>query len=79
MRQPLYCSAARVGVSGDAMVMAPSPCVTQQYFLASKAARLSSTGISHHSLLSWLPSIHLYAVNGSPCLGIAPQSLNSSS
>ena len=61
------------------MVMAPSPHVTQQYRLASKAAWLSSTGISHHSLLPHIPSVHLSAVNSSLCPRIAPQSLNSSS
>ena len=53
--------------------------VTQQYRLASMAAWLSSTGISHHSLLPHIPSTHLSAVNSSPHPGIAPQSLNSSS
>ena len=43
------------------------------------AAQLSSTGISHHSLLPHIPSIRLSAINSSPCPGIAPQSLNSSS
>ena len=52
--------------------------VTQQYCLASMAAWLSSTGVSHHNLLP-SPSTHLYTVNSSPCLGIAPKSLNSSS
>ena len=61
------------------MVMAPSPNVTQQYRLASMAAWLSSTGISHHSLLPYIPLICLSAVNSSPHPGIAPQSLNSSS
>ena len=32
-------------------------CVTQQYLLASMAAWLSSTGISHHSLLLHIPEI----------------------
>jgi len=65
-----------------AMVMIPPATVTQQYRLASMAARLSSTGISHHNLLPHIPSIHLSAVNSSPhSTGsrIAPQSLNSSS
>ena len=61
------------------MVMAPSPNVTQQYRLASMAAWLSSTGISHHSLLPRISSIHLSTVNSSPHPGIAPQSLKSSS
>ena len=52
---------------------------TMQYRLASTAAQLSSTGISHHSLLPHIPSIRLSAINSSPCPGIAPQSLNSSS
>ena len=42
------------------------------------AAPLSSTSISHQSPPSH-PSIHLSTVNSSPCPGIAPQSLNSSS
>ena len=41
--------------------------------------QLSSKGISHHSLLPHIPSIHLTTVNSSPCSGIAPQSPNSSS
>ena len=53
--------------------------MTQQYRLASMAAWLSSTGISHHSLLPHIPWIHLSTVNSSPCPGITPQSLNSSS
>ena len=54
-------------------------CVTQQYCLASVAAWLSSTGISYLSLLPDGSSVHLSTVNSSPCLGIAPPSLNSSS
>ena len=53
--------------------------MTQQYRLASMAAQLSSTGISHHNLLPHIPSIRLSTVNSSPHPGIAPQSLNSSS
>ena len=53
--------------------------MTQQYLFASMAAGLSSTGISHHNLLTHIPSIHLSAVNSNPHPGIAPQSLNSSS
>ena len=79
MGQSLYYATADAGVWGEALVMAPPPCVTQQYSLASKAARLSSTAISHHNLLSQLPSIRLSAVNSSPHPGIAPKSLNSSS
>ena len=59
--------------------MAQSQFVTQQHRLASMAAWLSSTGISHHDLHPHIPSIHLSAVNSSPRTGIAPQSLNSSS
>ena len=80
MDQPLYCSAEDAGGGErEAMVMAPPPSVTQQYRLASMAAWLSSTSISHHNLLPHIPSIHLSAVNTSPRPGIAPQSLNSSS
>ena len=53
--------------------------MTQPYCLTSLAARLSSMGISHHRVLLRIPSVHLSAVNSSPCPGIAPQSLNSSS
>ena len=53
--------------------------MTQQYHLASLATRLSSTGISHHSLLPNIPSTGLSTVKSSPCPGIAPQSLKSSS
>ena len=53
--------------------------MTQQYLFASMAARLSSTGISHHGLLTHIPSIPLSTVNSIPHPGIAPQSLNYSS
>ena len=53
--------------------------VTQQYRFVSMAARLSSTGISHHNLLPHIPSIRLSEGNSSPRRGIAPQSRNSSS
>ena len=84
MGQPLYCSTASAGLlweRGEAptMVMAPPPCVTQQYRLASMAAWLSSKGISQHDLLPHIPSVHLSTVNSSPLPSIAPQSLNSSS
>ena len=52
--------------------------MTQQYCLASMAAWLSSTGISHHNLLPHIPSICLSAIILSLHLGKAPQSLNSS-
>ena len=70
MGQPLYCSADNAGVLARE---------TQQYHLASVAARLSSTAISHHDLLPHIPSIGLSAVNSSPRPGIASQSLYSSS
>ena len=61
------------------MVMGFHPLrVTQQYRLASMAAWLSSTAISHHNLLPHFPSLHVSTVNSSPHPGIAPQSLNSS-
>ena len=53
--------------------------MTQQDRLASLAAWLSSTGISHHNPLPQVPSVRLSTVNSSPHPGIAPQSLNSSS
>ena len=53
--------------------------MTQQYCLASMAPQLSSTGTSKHSRLPHIPSFCLCAVNSSPCPGIAPESLNSSS
>ena len=49
------------------------------YRLASMAAQLSSTGLSHHSLLPHITLIRLSAVNSSPRPGIVPQSLNPSS
>ena len=55
-----------------------TPYMTEQYCLASMAAWLSSTGISHHSLLPHIPSIFLSIVNSSPHPRIAPQPLNSS-
>ena len=81
MGQPLYCSAVDAGLWGkrEAVVMAPPLHVTQQYHLASMAARLFSTGISYHSLLPLIPLISLSTVNSSPCPGIAPRALNSSS
>ena len=61
------------------MVMVPPPMLTQQYLLASMAAWLSSTSISHHDLFTHICSIHLSIVNSTPHPGIAEQSLNSSS
>ena len=80
MGQPLYCSVADAGVweergYGDGS----TPHMTQQYRLASMASWLSSTGISHHSLLFHIPLIHLSTANSSPHPGIAQQSINSSS
>ena len=80
MGQPLYCLATNAGLwgqrgHGDGSTLR----VTQQYRLASMAAWLSSTGISHHDLLPYIPLICLSVVNSSPRTEIAPQSLNSSS
>ena len=50
--------------------------MTQQYHLASMAAQLSSTCISHHNLLPHIPSISLSIVKSSPCPGVVPRSLN---
>ena len=74
VQQPVLACGGR-----EAVVIAPPPSVTQQYHLASMAARLSFTSISHHSLLPHIPSIHLSTVNSSPRPWIAPQSLKSSS
>ena len=59
MGQPLYHSATNAGPwwergYGDGSTPLS---VTQQYRLASVAAQLSSTGISHPSLLPHIPSI----------------------
>ena len=70
MAHPLYCSAASAGMWGEAVLMAPPLHVTQQYRLASIAAQLSSTSISHHSLLPYIPSICLSAVNAVLTLGL---------
>ena len=78
MGQPFYCLAADAGLWGERGYddgSTPSTWLS----IASKAAWLSSTGISHHSLLPHSPSIHLSTVNSSPGTGIAPQSLNPSS
>ena len=75
---PLYCSAANAGVGGGERLWwwFHPLCMTQQYLFASMAVRLSSTGSSHHSLLTHIPSIPLSTVNSITHLGIAPQSLN---
>ena len=78
--QPLYGSAVNAGCGErEAMVTLHPVHVTPQHRLASMAARLSSTGISHHSLLPHIPSVCLSTVNSSLLSGIAPQSLNPSS
>ena len=78
MGQPFYCSAANAVMWGEAMVMAPPPTHDSAVLFASMTAWLSSTGISHHSLLPHIPSICLSTVNSSPHPGIAPQSPKSS-
>ena len=81
MGQPLYCLAANAGVwRAERLWWWLHPlCMIQQYHLASKAAGLSSAGISQHTLLLHILSICLSAVNRSPHPGIAPQPLNSRS
>ena len=81
MGQTAHCLAADAGMWGDRGCGDGSPPygMTQQRCLASTAAWLSSTIISHHSLLPHVPSISLFTVNSSPCTGIVPQSLHSSS
>ena len=57
MGQPLYCSAVHAGVWGVRLWWWFHPLrVTQQYLLASMSVWLSSTGISHHSLLPHISS-----------------------
>ena len=78
MGQPLYFSAADAGMWADRLWWwLHLVRRTQQFHLASVAAWLSSTSISHHSLLPRIPSICLSVVNSSARPGIAPQSLNS--
>ena len=60
---------------GEAMAMAPPPPCDSALSPCFHGCWLSSTGISHHSLLHHTPS----SVNSSPRSGISPQSLNSSS
>ena len=83
---PGYCSAANAGMlqgawsgGGYGDGSTPYAWLSNITAIASMAAQLSPTGISHHSLFPHIPSIHLSAVNSSPCPGIVPQSLNSSS
>ena len=76
MGQALYCSSAKAGVWGE---RGYGDGFTAYVCLASMAAWLSSTGISHHELFLNIPSIQLSTVNSSPHPGISPQSLNSSS
>ena len=66
-------------VEREAMVMAPHPTYDSAGSPWFHGCPLSSTGISHHSLLPHIPSIHLSTVNRSHHPGIAAQSLNSSS
>ena len=80
MGQPLYCSAAHAGMWGERLWWwLHLVHMTQQFHLASVAAWLSSTSISHHDLFPHTPLIQLSPVISSPRPGIAPQSLNSSS
>ena len=82
MGQPLYCSAADAGVWGERGYGDGSTLTCgwlRSYCPASMAAWLSSTGISHHSLLPHMSWIPLSAVNSSPCPGIALQSLTPAS
>ena len=60
---------------GEAMAMAPPAPCDSAVSPCFHGCWLSSTGISHHSLLHHAPC----SVNSSPRSGISPQSLNSSS
>ena len=85
--QPLYCSVANASVwqaggmgLGKRLWLWLHPLhMTRQYRLASMAAWLSSTVISHHSLLPHIPLLRLSTIHSSSHPGIAPQSLNFSS
>jgi len=72
MGQPLYCSAADAGVWGERGYGDGSIPVTRQYRLASMAAYLSPTGISHHDLLPHIPSVCLFSLTSPQ--SISPQS-----
>ena len=63
----------------EALGMAPPTTHDSVVSPCFHAAQLSSIGIPHHNLLPHPPYSHLSTVNSSPCPGIAPQSLNSSS
>ena len=80
--QPLYCSTADAGMRGERGYgdgFTPYAWLSSITLLPWLLPWLSSTGISHQNLLPHIPWTHLPTVNSSPCLGIAPQSLNSSS
>ena len=75
MGQPLYCSAANAGVwEREGMVIAPHPRHDSAVSPCFHGCPAFPPQSPPH-----IPSIHLSAVNSSPRLGIAPQSLNSSS
>ena len=81
MGQPLYCSAADVGMWGEreAMVMAPpSMCDSAVLPCFHGCLAFLYRHFPPQSLLSH-PLIHLSIVNSSPGSWVAPQSLNSSS
>ena len=71
MGQPLYCSAADAGmcVGREALVMAP-PTTRDSAVLPSMAAWLSSTGVSHHSLLPLLPSLQSVSPQSTAALAL---------
>ena len=78
MGQPLSCSAAMLACGErEAMVMAPPPKHDSEVSPCFHGCL--APGIAHHDLLPHILSIRLSGVNSSPCPGIAPQSLNSSS
>ena len=56
-------------VEREAMVMAAAPTSDSAISLASMAAWLSSTGMSHHNLPPPIPSIRLSVVNSNPYPG----------
>ena len=75
MGQSFSCSAADAWGErgyGDGFRVTYPLHVTEQYCLASMAAQLSSTGISHKNIFPHIPLIPVSAVNSSPGTGIAP-------
>ena len=70
---PLLFSSHSWRVGRESMVMAPPPMHDSAVSPCFHSFLVSSAGISHHSLLPYIPSICLSAVNSNPHPGIASQ------